>query len=142
MKLMACAVVAMSMLAGAAQAADWRIYSGDSEGVLAVDISSIRIGPRYRTAWLAQVEKVTSELGYDYALIRTEVDCVSETSARTTFTAYKEGGVNIHTSHERTPHRSHPPQSHGEAAIRAVCLADYFDEGTSDIGDLLAGLRV
>lgn len=141
MKLIAGAVMAMSMLAGAAHAADWHVYSADVTGFMAIDISSIRIGPRYRTAWFAQAETVTSELGYDYALVRTEVDCAAETSARISFTAYRQGGENIVSNHDRMPHRSPPPQTHGEAAIRAVCSGVYIEEGGDDIGELLRRWR-
>jgi len=133
--------MAMSLVAGAAVAADWRIYSGDDKGVLAVDISSVKHGRNYRTAWFAQVQKTTSDYGYDYVLLRTEVDCEAETSARLGFVAYREDGSVVASNDVKTSHVSHPPHSHGHAGVRALCLDDYFEEGISDIGALLRGWR-
>lgn len=132
MKLMACAVVATSMLASAAHAGEWRLLKADQAKAFLVDTSTVRSIPhtQKKVAWGAQLLPAANQKGEDYYVIQYEFDCVAMTVADLSFNAYTEkGGI---LSSENTPTRPIPviPDSVGHSMFRAVCDgsdANYFN---------------
>jgi hypothetical protein len=135
------ASLALSLVGFSAAASDWRFYDGVDETMLVIDIDSIRAGPKYSTAWVAHLNKVTDRFGADYILVRHEVDCTEATVSRTNFTAYTVEGVTIGSVDRATPHEPVRPDSVSDTLVKAVCNQEYGDLGTSDIMVLLKGHR-
>jgi len=122
MKLMACAVVAMSMLAGAAQAGEWRLVFLSSNRVDLVDMSTIRNIPytQKKLAWTAQLLPSTNSKGIDYFLVQYEFDCGSMTSSALSFNTYNLDGL-LSASNERIREEHVIPESIGYGLFKATC---------------------
>lgn len=142
MKLFACAVTAMSLLAGAAQAGEWRVADVDGTIAVFVDTSTIRKLPysNKKVAWVAYVYPNTQDNGADYILAQSEYDCSAMTEATSVVIGYDLNGVSLHTSREKLPLESVIPDTRGHAVYRAVC--EGIDKPASEtVGEVLAIYR-
>lgn len=123
MKLMACAVVAMSMLAGAAQAGEWRLIAVNKSVAMLVDTSTVRVSPysQKKLAWVVELYPETNKYGEDYALINYEYDCSSLISTVVSMVTYGVDSSPVMTFPDRKPPAAVVPDSFGHKALKAVC---------------------
>lgn len=123
MKLMARAILAMSMIAGTAQAGDWRAVVIDNEVGMLVDTSTIRNLPygKKKVAWVARLFPATNEHGTDYTLAQTEFDCSMMTTALLSFHLYSADERVIDSATSRRPAEPVVPDTRGHAVYKAVC---------------------
>lgn len=91
MRLIVFAVLAISTLASAAQAGDWRLAVVGRSSGLAVDLSTLVVDGTKTTAWTAVVLSSTVA-DFDYALVRYEYDCRRRTSAKLVSIYYDASG--------------------------------------------------
>lgn len=132
MKLMACAVAGMTMLAGAAQAGEWRAVVIDEEVGMLLDTSTIRNLPysQKKVAWTATLFPVTEDDGGDYYKVQTEYDCAAMTSAQLSLFAYGVEDKVIGSSTSKKAPQPVIPDTRGYDMYRAVC--DGIDTPVSD----------
>lgn len=123
MKLMVCAVAAMSMAAGTVQAGEWRMASIDAGAAILVDTSTIRTLPysEKKVAWAAHVLPATSTDGEDYYLVQSEFDCLNMTATEMSFYSYSVEDEALSSSSARQRTEAIIPDSRGHDVFRVVC---------------------
>ncbi|MFK0297976.1 surface-adhesin E family protein [Brevundimonas sp. NPDC090276] len=123
MKIMTCAVAASMLLAGAAQAGEWRIIGADQATATFLDTSTIRIPAQgaKKTAWLAHGLAATDAQGIDYFMTQIEFDCAAMTLAEQSVHAYSLAGQVVESSTTRKPAEPVIPDTRGQQMHRAVC---------------------
>lgn len=124
MKIMACAVVAMTMVANAANAGDWRLVTINNTGAFGVDFGSVKKEPRGVSAWIVSVNPEPDEKGVGYSLVRTLFDCQREESAMTYIAEYTDDGANLGSFSGSVEWTPLVPDSVGHASMRAACFSD------------------
>lgn len=128
MKLMACAVVAMSMLAGAAQAGDWRLIGVNEGSITLIDASSLRSDRYSASAWVAFFYGTShTDPDVDYAMMRTEFGCSSGSLRMTYLYNYRADGSIVRSSEMTAPSNVPPPDSVGASIVRAACEGAYSE---------------
>ncbi len=142
MKLMACAVAAMSMLASVAHAGDWRIVTINNTGAFGVDFGSVRTEAKGLSAWVLAVNPTPDNKGVGYSLIRTLFDCQRDESAFTTIVEYAEDGTSLGSVSGRVEWTPLVPDSVGYANMRAACFNEaYGDKGWDNPAAFVAAYR-
>jgi len=127
MKLLTCAVMAVSMIAGAASASDWRLISVGRTGATGVDISTVSRSGDKAVAWTAIFLPLTvSEM--DYALIRQEYECGAKTSRFLSVISYDEHGQVQARSDEPRAAISIAPDSNEMLMLKAVCFNEFLQD--------------
>lgn len=123
MKIMACAVTAMSLLAGAAQAGEWRLAAIGDGTAMFVDTSTIRNSPSgdKKFAWVAFVHSETNEDGLDYSLARSEYNCSEMTETQVSLVGYGPSDQILFSSSERLDVEAVIPDTNGYDIFRFVC---------------------
>lgn len=124
MKFVACAGLAMSLIAGAASAGDWRLVSVGRSGATAVDVTSVVRSGDIATGWTAVFLPIRRD-GMDYALIRQEYGCRETTSTFLSVVSYDEDGQVVDRSDRRRPTISIAPDSNEILMMKAVCSGEF-----------------
>ena len=129
MRFLACAVVAISMLAGAAQAGEWRLTAISSASAYLVDMSTIRNVPytRKKVAWTAQLLPVTSVEGNDYYITQYEFDCDEVTFADLSFHEYGVGRKHPKSNNMRLSAKPVIPDTNAHSFHRGLRWFRCFD---------------
>lgn len=143
MKLVGCAALALAMIAGAANAGDWRLTTASSKGAIGVDLETVRVDSP-RRAWTVVLFPETNSTGADYALVRVEIDCVAETMAKTNYAVYNAAGSSIERNDRFESSKPVIPDS-GEASILdAVCFNRFTipdPSGWTNVNEMLIDYR-
>ncbi|MNQ74868.1 hypothetical protein D3C85_896380 [compost metagenome] len=123
MKIMTCALAASMLLAGAAQAGEWRTVGADQATATFLDTSTIRTPAQgaKKLAWLAHGLAATDAQGIDYFMTRIEFDCSAMTIAEQSVYAYSLAGQIMGSSTTPKPAEPVIPDSRGQQMHRAVC---------------------
>lgn len=123
MKLMVGAVIAATLVAGAAHAGEWRAVSIDPEVGMLVDTSTIRNLPygQKKVAWTATLFPSTDDQGADYYKVQTEYDCSAMTGAQLSLFVYGPDDSVIDSSTSRKAPQPVIPDTRGHDMYRAVC---------------------
>jgi len=142
MKLMACAVMAMSLAAGAAQAADWRLVTINNGGAFGIDYNSIRPEARGISAWILTVTAKVNEEGVSFMMLRTHFDCEREETAFSSIVDYAEDGTNLSSLTGAKEWKPVIPDSVGYMNMRAACFREtYGNEGWASAIDFVSAYR-
>ncbi|WP_242076577.1 surface-adhesin E family protein [Brevundimonas diminuta] len=143
MKLVGCAVLALSLIAGTANAAEWSLLYANKEVAFAFDAASIKQVAGRKLAWVAFIYP-DKNLGSDYSLERWEFDCAREMTTVTSFVAYDIEGQVTTSNDQRQRTLAAVPESPGKMALDAVCdIENYHDpDPSSAIRDLVRGYRL
>ena len=129
MRLLACAVAAVSMLAGGAQAGDWRMMIAKDGAYAWVQESDIR-GTQIKTAWVSIVySKSTPATGsVDIVLTKVEFDCEGGELRNLSLSAQMIDGTNVYIDNTVTPWGYVAPESFAEYWMKAICFNEYIIE--------------
>lgn len=141
MKLMVCAVMAMSLAAGVAQAGDWREIGQADNKVWAVDISSIRESGRIKRAWFAVVDGEVRN-GIEYSMNYNAVSCDEWAWGTDRYVAYTPDGSVKFSNSEPNRLQVPVPGSIGEKVVTAICQNDYHREGWPDVQSIVTDVRI
>lgn len=143
MKLVGCAVMALTMIAGSASAGDWRLTSVNESGAVGVDMATAR-GENIRRVWGTALFPETNAGGVDYVLMRFQIDCAAETMAQTSVAAYSAAGVQIDRFDLPTAPKAVVPDTGESSILDAVCFNKFVspdDVGWEDVRELLGDYR-
>lgn len=138
MRLMAGAVMAMSMLAGAAHAGEWRVISSNQTAADFLDIASMRTLPGNKKLVWTAIGWAQMNDGGDYMVIQKEFDCNSGTEAMRFAYIYDGSDKVIRSGAIEEDAKPLAPDSIGYAMFEAVCEQGSY--GPSSFANVRQGL--
>lgn len=139
---MACAVVAMSMMAGAAQAGDWRLVNNADSGAEFLDVSAIQTMPTGKKKAWTGIAWPRQRDGDDYMVIHNEFDCAGQTHRMLAMYIYDGSGRLLRSGAIEESAEPVAPDSNNHGMFRAVCLrSDYGPRGFVNMRDAMTGYR-
>ncbi len=142
MKVMVCVAMGLSLMAGAAQAGDWRLITINDSGAFGVVYETIRQEGRDLSAWILAVKPIVGADGVSFVLFKTLFDCDQQESAFASVMEYAEDGASISSSSGAKAWAPVVPDSVGHATLRAVCHQEtYGDTGWANPTAFVAAYR-
>lgn len=127
MKLLGCATLALTVIAGTADAGDWRWFYTSNNTLYFVDAASIREVDGRKLAWMTYAYRNVSPGQADYLVTRIEFDCDAEATRTRNATGYNKEGNSVGSDQSLRSFEPVIPDTAGQAALNAVCLNSFSD---------------
>ncbi|MCZ4108571.1 hypothetical protein O3U67_10805 [Brevundimonas diminuta] len=142
MKLMVGAVIAATLVAGAAHAGDWRLVNDANGGAEFLDISSIQTTQTGKTTVWTGMAFPRANDGADYNVVHNEFDCVSRTHRMLSMYIYNSRGQLLRSGSIEEAAMPVIPDTNGHGMLQAVCRSgDYGERGFNNMRDAMIGYR-
>jgi len=116
-------MMAVSFVAGTAQAGEWRVANVDEKTLMLVDTSTVRKAPysQKKVAWAAWLFSHQAEDGADYFKIQIEADCSVMDIAYLALYRYGVDGSVIGSEVGAGPPNPVIPDTKGQDLFRVIC---------------------